>query len=92
MESVIRNVRDIDSSERQALEHVLGRRLRENQQIIIQVVTVAVRAVRSGDTREINSTAKLPDWCNVLAGLSAEQIAEVEEVSLQRSDLSRLSA
>ena len=41
MEAIIRNVRDIETSERQVLEHVLGQRLRENQQVIIQVVTLS---------------------------------------------------
>ena len=89
MESITRNVRDIDTRERQALEQVLGHQLKENQQIIIQVVTVAAGPVESQDTREGTATTKLPAWCNVFAGLSDEQIAEVEEVSLQRSDLSR---
>src|SRR5258708_7986349 len=40
MEAIIRNVRDIETSERQVLEHVLGQRLRENQQVIIPAVTL----------------------------------------------------
>lgn len=89
MESVTRNVRDIDSRERQALEHVLGQQLTENQKIIIQVVTVMSEATAEQKTDQGAPLTKLPDWCNVFAGLSDEQIAEVEEVALQRSDLSR---
>ena len=40
METIIRNVRDIESSDRLALEHVLGRQLHENHQLIIEVMTV----------------------------------------------------
>jgi hypothetical protein len=91
MESIIRNVRDIDTSERLALEHVLGQRLKENQQIIIQVVTIAVNAAADAIGSE-SSPTKLPDWCNVFDGLSDEQVTEVEEVVLQRADLSRPTA
>ena len=89
MESVIRNVRDIDSRERQALEHVLGQQLKENQKIIIQVVTVP--SEESEGTEQAPDT-QLPTWCNVFAGLTDDQVAEVEEVMLQRSDLSRPTA
>jgi hypothetical protein len=34
----------------------------------------------------------LPDWCDVFAGLTDEQIAEVQKITLQRSDLSRPTA
>ena len=91
MESIIRNVRDINSRDRQALEHVLGQQLKENQKIIIQVVTVSDEPTVQEKPGNGTPVAKLPDWCNVLAGLSDEQIAEVEEVVPQRSDLSRLS-
>ena len=52
MESIIRNVRDIDSADREALEHVVGSALRENQQLIIQVVSIDLSdptAQKSGD-------------------------------------------
>ena len=86
MESVIRNVRDIDSRERQALEHVLGQQLKENQKVIIQVITVPTEPA---EKVESPSEARLSEWCNVFAGLTDEEIAGVEEVVLQRSDLSR---
>jgi len=40
-----------------------------------------------------NGTAagKLPEWCNVYAGLSDEEIADVEKTILTRADLSRPS-
>jgi hypothetical protein len=39
MESIIRKVRDIETSERQVLEHVLGQELKENQQVFIMVLS-----------------------------------------------------
>ena len=42
MESVIRNVKDIEGSERQYLESALGRKLQDNQQVVIRVINLNV--------------------------------------------------
>jgi hypothetical protein len=39
MESIIRNVKDIETAERHVYERVLGEQLRENQQVFIMVMT-----------------------------------------------------
>jgi len=39
MESFVRNVRDLDAGNRQSLETILGRRLGDDQQVMIRVVT-----------------------------------------------------
>ena len=88
MESIVRNVRDIKSSERLVLEHVLGHQLKENQQVIIQVVNVGMERAEQRDEAALN---QLPAWCNVYAGLTDGQIEEVEEVILRRADLTRVS-
>jgi hypothetical protein len=72
MEAIIRNVRDIETSERQVLEHVLGQQLRENQQVIIQVVTLPREAPEGGEAVDATPSRRLPEWCNVFAGLSDE--------------------
>ena len=41
MESIVRNVKDIEADDRRSLEHVVGQQLQDNQQIVIQVMTVA---------------------------------------------------
>ena len=79
METIIRNVRDIESDERQVLEHVIGKHLEEDQQVIFQVVTLKDSSNEHALTR-----TGLPDWCNVFSGLSVEQIVEVEDVIRQR--------
>ena len=90
MADVIRNVSEIDSSDRQAMEHLLGRPLRENQQLIIRVVTVAGEPGVSAETPPAaGARVVLPDWCNVYAGLSDEEIAELERAVLTRADLHR---
>lgn len=93
METVIRNVSEIDAQDRQALEHVLGHALDESQQLQIRVVN----SHREGgaDPRRAqqacNGSHALPDWCNVFDGLSDNEIAEMEKTILQRADLSRPS-
>ena len=91
METIKRNVRDFEANERGMFEHVFGRPLGDDQQLIIQVV--APRKEHDDGEEDPCSTppGKLPDWCNVYEGLSDQQIAEVEAVILQRADLSRFS-
>lgn len=42
MESIVRNVNEIEAAERQVYEQVLGQQLRDNQQVIIRVLTPGV--------------------------------------------------
>ena len=91
MESIIRNVRDIESSERRVLEHVVGRQLQENQQVIIQIVTLGNELAADQKQQDATPANQLPAWCNVYEGLTDDQVAELEEVILQRADLTRPS-
>ena len=89
MESIIRNVRDIDGRERQMLEHVLGQPLTENQRVIIHVETVVAQPAAEENGKM--ATTKLPAWCDVYAGLTDDEIAEVEAIALSRAEMSRPS-
>ncbi|MBS0203170.1 MAG: hypothetical protein JSS49_09750 [Planctomycetes bacterium] len=91
METVIRNVGEIDVHDRQSLEHVLGRSLSENQQLVINIVNLQVPVGTAPDSPKVNGTAALPGWCNVYEGLSDDEIATMEQTILQRADLSRPS-
>ena len=97
MESIVRNVRDIGADERRHLEHVLGQKLRDNQQLIIQVISLSELRAEDGDaaraaTREAGAeSVALPAWCNVYGGLSDHEIADVEKVVLTRAALTRTS-
>jgi hypothetical protein len=51
METVVRNVRDLDQTDRSALERVVGHELGDGQQVVIQVVPV------SGEYSEAEETA-----------------------------------
>jgi hypothetical protein len=89
MDAIIRNVKDIATTDRQALEHVIGQHLAENQQVVIHIVNVDVPSSAPGDPAP--GAQPLPDWCNVYHGLSDEAISAVEETVLTRADLSRSS-
>ncbi|MEX2118616.1 MAG: hypothetical protein WD847_03325 [Pirellulales bacterium] len=86
MENIVRNVRDIDSADREVLEHVVGRELLENQQIIISVVNLDMAATPPDAARQ--PVGGLPDWCNVYEGLTVDEIDEIEK-SIVRSTTSR---
>ena len=82
METVIRNVGDIPVSDRSALERVVGHQLRESQQLVIQVVSLAIPA-----GRPVVSGA-LPAWCDVYEGLAPERVDEID-AAIVRSSSSR---
>ncbi|HLJ11334.1 MAG TPA: hypothetical protein VKU82_09095 [Planctomycetaceae bacterium] len=89
METFIRNVGDIDAHDRQALERVLGQSLRENQQLVIGIVNPQVppQGAQEPLPRGINGAPALPEWCNVYAGLSDEEIADIEAIILRATSL-----
>lgn len=82
METVIRDVRDLNQGDRSALERVVGHQLGESQRLVIQVMSLAVPAT-SG-----RGNGALPEWCNVYEGLTDEQIDEIDR-SIVRSRSSR---
>jgi hypothetical protein len=86
METVVHNVRDLSGNERSAVKRLVRHELRENQQLVIQVVDLEVPA---GEDGAAVSGGQLPDWCNVYDGLSDEQIADVERAISRRLDLTR---
>jgi hypothetical protein len=94
METIIRNVKDLAEDERRSLEQALGQQLHEGQKLIVHVVLDA-NASDTGegksDAASVEGTSRLPPWCDVYAGLSDDEIAEVEQVILTRSDWTRSS-
>jgi hypothetical protein len=73
METIVRNVRDLDQTDRSALERVVGRQLGESQQLVIQVVSAAVEPPAPP-----MAGGQLPDWCDVYEGLSDAQIDDLD--------------
>jgi hypothetical protein len=84
METVTHNVRDLNQSERTAVEQLVGHGLRENQQLIIQVVNIDVPA--PDQVRPIQS---LDDWTRIYEGLSEGQINELDQAIKTRANLTR---
>jgi fructose-specific phosphotransferase system component IIB len=96
MESIIRNVSDIQRDEKRIYEAVLGQKLKDNQQIIIQIINLGEKTTPEPSASTTEEQAgktlpSLPDWCNVYEGLTDEEIADAETVILTRSDMSRPS-
>jgi peroxiredoxin len=89
METIIRDVREIDIADRHVLEHVIGRELAENQKVIFQVVPASVVPTDPASGQTPCAPGQLPEWCNFLAGLSDEEADEVESVIRQRANLTR---
>lgn len=75
METLVRNVRDLDQSDRFALERVVGHPLRESERLVIQVMDVGTeKQSASGPADD-----ELPAWCDVYEGLSDSEIDDLDE-------------
>lgn len=89
MEGIFRDVRNIDAGDRRVLEHIAGAPLRDEQTLVIQILTpTPAEAVPATPGGESSTSNELPDWCNVYEGLSEAEIAEIEK-SIVRSHESR---
>jgi hypothetical protein len=86
MERIIRKVADIDSADRRAIEHLIGDRLAEHQQIIISVVNLDLASPVESDT---SASAGVPEWWNMYEGLSDEEVDRLDQAIRQRADLTR---
>jgi hypothetical protein len=91
MESIVRKVRDINEHELHVLEQVVGRKLKENQQIIIQVVSVGNGPQKEAGGEEPVVSDELPEWCNVYDGLTAAEVDELDAAIRERANLTRSS-
>ena len=91
MEIIQKNVRDLNNDERHLFENALGHELTQDQQIIIQVVTPNSHSEQPQNGSCQKDTTELPEWCNVYAGLTDDEADELENVILQRSNLTRPS-
>ena len=83
METLVRNVRDLDQSDRSALERVVGHQLCESQRLVIQVLNTGAEepAVPTADD-------ELPAWTDVYEGLSGSEIDELD-AAIARTHSSR---
>ena len=82
MEPIIREVSALDDAQRHALEHMIGRPLRENQRLVIRVESAEQP---QAELLSIGA-GHLPQWCDVYAGLADEEIADLEKSIVRASD------
>jgi hypothetical protein len=83
MESITRQVCELKPDERRVYEAALGKQLHENQQIILQVITL-IEPLDVPDVDQSTSATHRPAWCNVYDGLTDQEIADVESSALHR--------
>ena len=59
METIIRNVKNINADERRFLESTLGKQLEANQQVIIRVIDVGIEPDRQTREGELSGAAEI---------------------------------
>ena len=88
METSTYQVRDIEPADRQVLEGLVGQRLQDDQQVVINVVSPAVPV--AGKPASQAEPSEVPSWWNVYEGLSDAEIERLEQ-AIQRANLTRFS-
>jgi hypothetical protein len=86
MEKVIRNVAELDTGDRQALEHLIGKHLTEHQQVIISVVSLNLA---EPDNATTPTPRAAPPWAKIYEGLSDEDVDRLDRAIRQRANLTR---
>jgi|ERR1700722_12189129 len=103
MDKVVRDVRNIDQADREALEHVLGQSLDDNQQIVIDVVDIGTdsraRTNPASDDAEGSdpnsgrnaqgTDDQIPAWWNVYEGLNEDEVDRLDLAIRERANLTR---
>lgn len=86
METITRQVGDLRANERSAAELLLGRRLRGNERLILQVLDLNVVQPTVQDSRPAQT---LEHWAQVYDGLSDEEIEAIDTIAKTRANLTR---
>jgi hypothetical protein len=81
METLIRRVADVETQDRSALERVVGHPLKDDQQLIIQIVGNSHLPAELPPADE----NLLPSWCRVYEGLSDEAIEAIDGALIRNS-------
>lgn len=76
METISRQVDDLQPQERSAVELLLGHRLQGSERMILQIVEAETS---DPPARTADADNQLPAWCNVYAGLSDQQVRTIDE-------------
>ena len=85
METITRNVSDLDQSERSVFERVVGHQLRETQRIILNVVNVDLSAPEVTPSEPF---PEVPDHWKIYEGMTEPEIDDLDQ-SITRCNLTR---
>ena len=80
METITRDVGEMQTQERSAAELLVGHALREHERVIVHVLSLDADEAVAEDSQ---SAATLPDWCNVYAGMTDQEIDIVEKAIIR---------
>ena len=86
METITRQVGELQANERSAAELLVGHSLRGHERLILQVLEVDLAESTTEDDSRPAQT--LPEWCNIYKGLSDEEIENIDR-SITRCNLNR---
>lgn len=87
METVSRNVKDLEFSDRRALENVIGSPLGENQVVVIRVETAGAESPTTTVPPVVEQ--QVPDWWKIYDGLDDQEIDRLDQAIRGRADLTR---
>jgi hypothetical protein len=87
MNETVHNVAEIDSADRRALEHLIGKSLSDQQQVVITVVEQPSANVASASNPIADG---IPDWWKIYEGLSDEEVDRLDQAIRQRANLTRV--
>lgn len=83
MDSITRDVTNLDDTHRRALEDVLGRPLQAGERLVISVLEAPAAPTASRPSQSIS------DWTSVYDGLTDEEIEQIGDISRTRANLTR---
>ncbi len=89
MVAITRKVGDLTRQLRQALEEAVGRPLRDEQQVMIQVGEQDDSLRSFVPLQNGGADQSLPDWCSVYDGLSEEELTALDSTVGRRADFGR---
>ena len=77
MESIIRNVQEIEAAEKRVYEVVLGQRLRDDQQVIVRVLTPPDEETRQKALAGLKKLSEKGNQHRQSLGISEEEADEI---------------
>ena len=86
METITRQVDELQANERSAAELLVGHSLRGHERLILQVLEIDVAVPPPEDSRPAQT---LEDWVHIYDGLSDEEIEEIDAIAKTRANLTR---